>query len=254
MIENGYLFAKDNKRLFVNVNIGCLGSCSYCYLPIMGYSNNKIIKSTKTSEEVINMINNSNLRINKDTLITFGCFCECFDKFNKEETIKLINYFLDKGNQVQVSTKKMLNYLDIKKIISHIKYYGQFILFVSSATISKHSIYERNTDIPDLRFKNFKFSKYFPVILYLKPVLKNITYKDISLYKDLIKSYNIKYVVVGSIYTKDNSLESVHFSSNNTLFYNEINDEFIIIDELKKICNVYRRSSEVCSLLKRIVS
>ena len=82
MIENGYLFAKDNKRLFVNVNIGCLGSCSYCYLPIMGYSNNKIIKSTKTSEEVINMINNSNLRINKDTLITFGCFCECFDEFN----------------------------------------------------------------------------------------------------------------------------------------------------------------------------
>lgn len=50
MIENGYLFAKDNKRLFVNVNIGCLGNCSYCYLPIMGYSNNKIIKSTKTSE------------------------------------------------------------------------------------------------------------------------------------------------------------------------------------------------------------
>ena len=89
----------------------------------------------------------------------------------------------------------MLKYLAIKKIVSHIKYYGQFILFVSSASISQHSVYEKNTDIPELRFKNFKFSKYFPVILYLKPVLKNITYKDISLYKDLIKSYNIKYVV-----------------------------------------------------------
>ena len=148
----------------------------------------------------------------------------------------------------------MLNYLDIKKIISHIKYYGQFILFVSSATISKHSIYEKNTDIPDLRFKNFEFNKYFPVVLYIKPVIKDVTYKDISLYKDLIKSYNIKYVVVGSIFTKEKAIESVHFSSNNTLFYNEINDEYIIIDELKKISNVYRRSSEVCSLLKRIVS
>ena len=52
------------------------------------------------------------------------------------------------------------------------------------------------------------------------------------------------------MFTKDKSLESVHFSSNNTLFYNEINDEYIIIEELKRLCSVYRRSSEVCSLLK----
>ena len=78
MIDNGYLFAKDNKRLFVNVNIGCLGNCSYCYLPIMGYSNNKIIKSTKTCEEIINMINNKkdNVKVNN--------IKELYSWYNKE--------------------------------------------------------------------------------------------------------------------------------------------------------------------------
>ena len=37
MIDNGYLFAKDNKRIFINTNLGCAGQCAYCYLPKMGY-------------------------------------------------------------------------------------------------------------------------------------------------------------------------------------------------------------------------
>ena len=37
MIDNGYLFAKDNKRIFINTSLGCAGQCAYCYLPKMGY-------------------------------------------------------------------------------------------------------------------------------------------------------------------------------------------------------------------------
>lgn len=33
MIDNGYLFAKDNKRIFINTSLGCAGQCAYCYLP-----------------------------------------------------------------------------------------------------------------------------------------------------------------------------------------------------------------------------
>ncbi len=30
MIDNGYLFANDSKRLFINTSLGCSGKCSYC--------------------------------------------------------------------------------------------------------------------------------------------------------------------------------------------------------------------------------
>ena len=39
------------------------------------------------------------------TLISFGCYSECWDEKNKPQTIKLIKYFLEKGNQIQVATK-----------------------------------------------------------------------------------------------------------------------------------------------------
>lgn len=252
MLDNGYLYAINNKRIFINVSIGCRGNCSYCYLPKIGYSNKEIVKSTKTAEEIIETINSSNINFNKNTLITIGCYSECFDDFNKEETIKIIKYFLNKGNQVQVSTKKEIKFVDIEEILPLIKYRGQFILFVSSSTISMHGTIEKNTDKPEMRFKNFEYDKYFPTVLYMKPVLKDITYNDLDLYKNIISKYNIKYVVVGSIFTEKLSSETVHFSNDNKLFYNEIDDEIKIINELKDICNVYRRSTEIVRLFKKV--
>lgn len=78
--------------------------CSYCYLSKMGYDNKSIVSKVKKAEELIKEI--ENLGIPKDTLITLGCFSECWDNNNKPETIKLIHYFLKRGNQIQLSTKK----------------------------------------------------------------------------------------------------------------------------------------------------
>ena len=89
-----------------------------------------------------------------------------------------------------------------------------------------------------------------PVILYMKPILENITVKDLDLYKSYIEHYSIKDVVVGSIFTGNITNETVHFSNKNELFYNSIKDEDIIISELSKICNVYRRSTDVTNYYK----
>ena len=66
-----------------------------------------------------------------------------------------------------------------------------------------------------------------------------------SLYKKYIEKYNIKDVVIGSIFTNYISEETVHFSNKNELFYTKNSDEDMIISELSKITNVYKRSSEV---------
>ena len=56
MIDNGYLFAKDNKRLFINTSLGCSGECLYCYLPKLGYGNKDNNYKTISANDVIEMI------------------------------------------------------------------------------------------------------------------------------------------------------------------------------------------------------
>ncbi len=53
MINTGYLFSKDDKRIFVNTCLGCTGKCSYCYLPKMGYGTvSEVKKAEKLIEEI----------------------------------------------------------------------------------------------------------------------------------------------------------------------------------------------------------
>ena len=247
MVDNGYLFAKDNKRIFINTSLGCAGQCAYCYLPKMGYSNSSDNYRTISAQTIIEFIEKNKLDINQKTLITLGCYSECWDEYNKNETISLIKYFLKKGNQIQLSTKKQIMKEELTEILPLINYFGQLVIFVSSATISKHDTIEKNTTPISNRFQNFSLfnSLDIPVVLYMKPVLKGITINDLELYKKYIEKYNIKDVVVGSIFTNYISEETVHFSNKNELFYTKNSDEDMIISELSKITNVYKRSSEV---------
>lgn len=253
MIDNGYIFAKDNKRIFINPSLGCTGECSYCYLPKVGYKNNLTNYKTISSQKIINQIEENGLNINKDTLITIGCYCECWDSFNKKETISIIKYFLEKGNQIQLSTKKCFYKEDFDRILPFIKYYGQFVVFISSATITYQNIFEKNTTKILDRFNNFPLLKTLniPAVLYMKPVLNNVTIKDLKLYAEYIKQLDIKDVVVGSIFTNKYSNEPVRFSLKNKLFYEKSIDEDIIISELSKYTKVYRRSTEVMYKYKR---
>ena len=252
MLDIGYLYAKDSTRLFVNTSLGCSGACSYCYLPKLNYLNNHPVTKVLSKDEIINLIKENNYPLLPSTLITIGCFSECFDSQNKPSTIELIKYFLKNGNQVQLSTKQYISYNDLKDIIPLIKYNGQLVIFVSSATITYHEQYEKNTLKISKRFETFKLIKYnIPVVLYIKPVIQDITIKDIDLYKEYIKKYHIEYIVVGSIFTTKLNKETVHFSNRNELFYNAVDDEDKIISELKNSGKIFRRSSDVCNSFKQ---
>lgn len=250
-IDTGFLFANNEERLFVNTCLGCLGKCSYCYLSKIGYSHKKEALKRMSSSDIIEYLESSNYDLSSDTLITFGCFSECFDKDNKKDTIDLVKYFLSRGNQVQLSTKAYISKEDINEIIPLIKYVGQLIIFISVSTISYHDEYESNTTSIDERFKSFELlNDNIPIVLYIKPVLSNITIEDVSLFNKYIDEYKIKDVVVGSIFTEDDSDETVHFSNNSKLYYNSVDDEEKIIKKLNNKCRVFRRSTEVTRYYK----
>ena len=86
----------------------------------------------------------------------------------------------------------------------------------------------------------------------MKPVLKGITIQDVELYKEVIKKYEIKDVVVGSIFDEKPSQETVHFSNERILFYNPVSDELQIKKELMQTGNIrlFSRSSKVTQYYK----
>ncbi len=264
MIDTGYLYAKDNKRIFVNTCLGCTGGCAYCYLKKMGYDNNSVVSEVKKAEELIAEI--EKIGITQDILITLGCFSECWDDNNRSETIKIIKHFLQKGNQIQLATKRQISLEDASQFKELIKYYGQLVIFVSSATISKWDTIEKGTTHPKDRFKTFEISKQLPIptVLYMKPVLKDITINDLELYKEVIKRCDISDVVVGSIFKEtekeegserpDNE-ETIHFSDKNELFYKpSVDQEETIIRNIMELpgVRVFSRSSHVMGVYKSL--
>ncbi len=249
MINTGYLFSTEKERLFINTSLGCTANCAYCYLPTLKYSKGKKLDNYVTAEKILKDLGNyKELEFGRDgTLISFGCYSECWDERNKKETIKLIKYFLEKGNKIQLSTKNYIDYKELTDISKLIKFYGQLTIFISSATISYSDVLENNTAPPEERFKSFLITKELniPTILYIKPVLYNITIKDIDLYKEVIKKYNIKDVVVGSIIKTNGKGEVAPFVNDNSMHAEPIEQEKEIISSLKEVCNVYTKSLQV---------
>ena len=249
MVNTGYLFSTSIDRLFINTSLGCSANCSYCYLPLLKHSKGKKVNNYITAEKIIEELEkNSYYKPGKNgTLISFGCYSECWDRKNKPQTIKLIKYFINKGNKIQFSTKKYVNYQDLIDIKNTIKYPGQLTIFISCATITNSHIFENKTTEPKKRFKSFEINGklHIPTILYIKPVIYNITIKDIHNYINIIKKYNIKDVVVGSMIKKNGTGEIAPFIDNNSLHTEPNNQEKEIIQKLSKICNIYKKSIDV---------
>ena len=103
IFNNGFIYTKDSNRIFINTSLGCVGQCEYCYLPKMGYSNSSNNIKTIFAQDILDCIKLNKIHINKKTLISIGCYSECWDDYNKKETINLIKYFLKKGNQIQIN-------------------------------------------------------------------------------------------------------------------------------------------------------
>ncbi|EGR0771080.1 radical SAM protein [Vibrio parahaemolyticus] len=224
-----------DKRLFLNSTLGCRSKCSYCYLPSLDYQIDAPSLVTVPSEEIIQTVASRADYIpgKHGTIISLGCYSECWDESVRSLTIELIEHFLRSGNPVQFATKREVKYEDLEEIRNYISWYGQLSIFVSSTTLTHWNKIEKNTDSPIMRFNNFKLTKKLgiPVYLYIKPVLESITIKDLDNYLNLIEERDISGVVVGRKFVKDSQKNTNDYApiSNKALKYSNTNKEVNLI-------------------------
>ena len=242
-----YLYG-SNERIFLNINLGCSSNCSYCYLSDLSISKNGYNNQKNLIENLINRLkNNPNfIRGKNGTILSIGCYSECWDTNNKLDTIKLINDLLEFNNHIQLSTKRRITKKDLElSNLSKIKYIGQLSIYISNSSITMYKEYEDKTTKPSIRFKSFDLINEFPLInfyLYIKPVIKDITIQDELKYINLIKKYNLD-VIVGEYFEISQDVNAP--IGNAILGYSKKeNDTEILKNIFSKFCNVYKYSIE----------
>lgn len=196
-----------SERLFINSTLGCASKCSYCYLPSLNYELGASALDVVNSPTLIELVErHPEFAPGKHgTIISLGCYSECWDDFVRQSTLELIEYFLIRKNSVQFATKRYISHTHLEKIAPHISWEGQLCIFISSSTISNWKNVEHGTESPEKRFEGFKSTEIYniPTYLYLKPILKNLTLSDLKKYLAVSKKYKVTGVIVGRKFTKN---------------------------------------------------
>lgn len=189
------------KRIFINTELGCRSSCSYCYLPAEGFPIGAKASETiriSASEALRAVYADSRvIRGPNGTVFSLGCFSECWDPRNRFETEELIEGLLSLGNPIQMATKREIEQGHLSQVASGRRWQGQISVYLSSATISAWDRYEGGTTAPSRRFRGFLECAHhqIPAFLYIKPVIPGITIGDAVAYGDVMRRFGVPAVV-----------------------------------------------------------
>lgn len=236
--------AGDTKRIFVNPALGCPSECSYCYLPLKGIDIGRQINNVLGSEQIINRVLNSGIYEPEKagSVISIGCFTECWDSLTKDITIELIKYFLGRGNFVQFATKRFVDPKDIECLLGYIQERGQLTVFISCTTISHWKTYEKGTTNPAVRLSSLELLENLgiPAYLYVKPVINNVTIEDVGEFSNYIQKCSG--VVVGSMFVESIELNRLTPLPVGGLAVLHVDDELEIKDRFSFYGQVFSQS------------
>ena len=232
------MFIEGNKeRIFLNTALGCESKCKFCYLPSQNYNIGNKPKLSISSEEIIKKLlsHSSFIKGKFGTVLSIGCYSECWSNNNKKTTINLIKSLINLGNPIQLATKRIISREEFYDLNSAILWKGQLTIFISSTTVSDYKVWEKSTSDPYKRFSIFSenLKAKIPLCLYLKPILPNITIKDIDIYAKYVTSFNLQ-TIVGSMFVYDEKSISEQKAPipSNKLFTVQSNDENTIFNKL----------------------
>lgn len=198
-MENHFVYG-DRKRIFINTALGCVSRCRYCYLPDLeiGASPQYI-----TAQEALKLLEQLEYFVPgpDGTILSIGCYSECWDSHNRGETIELLEKLAPLGNYIQLATKRQVAKSDLIHMNEIALFPEQIGLYLSVPTICHSEEIEPGTDPIECRLaplETISALDKLSCILYIKPVLAGITIQDKHIYGNLIKRYGVK-VVIGPL-------------------------------------------------------
>ena len=229
------LVSGQQDRLFINTGMGCKGGCQYCYLPnidigevITNIDKTIIIDEVEKREKDGEFIPGA-----QGTIVSFGCFTECWDKSIRKLTLEMLIYFLAKGNYIQISTKEYIEQKDMELLCSHLMFKNQLTINVSMPVYYEAKQIEPNTEDVNKRIENFKYNKQYgmDVLLYIKPVLEDITIGSLDVNRE-----------------KGNSLQMV---GEQEMWQMESEQQRKLVEILRRITKVYENSIQIIEEYRR---
>lgn len=249
------LVSGNRDRMFVNTGIGCKGGCQYCYLPDIGIrefveniDKSVIIEEVEKREKDGEFIEGA-----QGTIVSFGCFTECWGKFTRKLTMEMLFYFLAKGNYIQISTKEFIEQKDIELLSEHLMFRNQLTINVSMPVFYDAKKIEPNAKDVKKRMENFKYNKQYGmnVVLYIKPVLENITIGSLDVYRQLIERYNLLVIVGQYLHVNREKKGSPQMVGNQKMWQGESEQQKELIRILRKVTKVYESSVQIIEEYRR---
>lgn len=235
----------SSERIFLNTTIGCNAMCKYCYLPsIQSDTSNLLYK--KSVDKVYKSLVDLSYFVDGEngTILSLGCYSECMDKENVQQTQVLLKKIILLGNRIQLATKQKIPEKIVQEISILRKYRSQVMIYVSMPTVSSIGNIEPGTASYEMRILNFELCKKYgvPAVLYIKPFLKGMTDRDIDKYVEIVQKYQIP-VVVGN-YLSPDLREKTQADVGEGLLYEQGDEEDIekFIRQLERYTKVYRHS------------
>ena len=217
----------DPYRLFLNTALGCDARCRYCYLPDLGMGGEPAYIS---AEETLSLLRQSEDFVPgpQGTILSLGCYSECWDEVNRPETVKLLAALAAQGNYLQMATKQAISREELMNLDTLVQYPGQLGIYLSVPTLSHAGELEPGTAPPEARLAPLRWRaelKNIYFVLYLKPVLAGITLEDAETYGRLMKTYDLPAIVgpllamddVGDVLVGEGRLREVDVDESETL-------------------------------------
>lgn len=243
----------SSERLFVNTALGCNSSCSYCYLPSLGLPIGTKHTVKRLAAKIVESIKSGPVFVpgKFGTIISLGCYSECWDAVNQSASKFIIFEFLDSGNPIQFATKRYVAPRDLQTFVPMINWLGQLTVFISCSTVRYWQIYERGTTNPKRRFESFHISHELniPTYLYIKPVVDRVTILDVELFVAIARKWKIN-AVVGGLYSLENQTGKLANIGGGNLYCVESVDIGKIQKSLSHVCKTYRTSIEPIEFLR----
>lgn len=243
------LVAGQQDRLFINTGLGCKCGCQYCYLPDIGIGEvvRNIDKSIIIDEIERREKDGEFITGAQGTIVSFGCFTECWDNSTRKLTLEMLLYVLDKGNYIQISTKEFIEKKDIELLCSHLMFRNQLTINVSIPVYYESKQIEPNAEDVNRRIENFKYNKRYgmDVLLYIKPFLEDITMGSLDVYRKLIQRYELSVIIGKYLHVNREKGNELQMVGGKEMWQVESEQRRKLVEILRRITKVYENSVQV---------